>query len=202
MSRIILLSLCFLFLQGCSVFLTGNSLPITPKDSSQIETEVTYELIGWQDDASKKLASEILRTLHLSNRFKRISLHTKTDSEIKIQIILESSPRLGLLFGEQPQPVSWMVEKKPWPFSLYLLNRILAIQTFFIVPILQKSEDKITFRVWKWNQKIGEYPYSIDSVHSFGWISLGLTFIDDSEEIESAYSLYTKKFLSDSRSIY
>ncbi|AYV56292.1 hypothetical protein EFP84_12730 [Leptospira kmetyi] len=197
-----ILVFCFLGLQGCSTFLTGNVPPSIPKDSFTIDKEVSYELIGWQEDSSKRLASEILRTIHLSNRFKKISIHSKSDTEIKIQIVLEKAPRLGLLFGEQSQPVSWMVEKKPIQFSLYILNRLLAIRTFFVVPILQKSEDKVVFRVWKWNRKIGEYSYSIDSVQALGWASLGLAFIDDREEIRSAYSVYAEKFLFDSRAIY
>ncbi|XDD50552.1 hypothetical protein AB3N59_01720 [Leptospira sp. WS92.C1] len=201
MLKKIILSLSFLFFQACSTFLIGDH-PNLPSAIPEINKEVTYELIGWKEGVSKKYASEILRTIHLSGTFKKISQHTKYDSEIKIQIILEKAPRLSLLFGEQSQPVTWGLEKEPGKFSLYILNRILTYRTFFIVPILQKSSDRVVFRVWKWNQKVAEYSYTIRNVQAIGWVSLGLLFFDDRDKIEDLYSNYAKQFLSDSQSVY
>jgi hypothetical protein len=195
------LSLSFLFFQSCSTFLIGDP-PVVSKLETNVDTEVTYELIGWKEESSKKLASEILRTFHLSGRFKKLSVHTKTDSEIKIQIILEKAPRFSLFFGEHSQPLSWMLEKEPGKFSLYLLNRIAAYRTFLIFPILQKSSDRVLFKVWKRNQKIAEYSYSVENVLAIGWIPLLLTPFDDRNEMEFVYAGYAKKFLFDSRSVY
>ncbi|TGK15403.1 hypothetical protein [Leptospira stimsonii] len=191
----------FLFFQSCSTFLIGNP-PVVSKLETNVDKEVTYELIGWKEDSSKKLASEILRTFHLSGRFKKLSVHTKTDSEINIQIILEKAPRFSLFFGEHSQPLSWMLEKEPVKFSLYLLNRIAAYRTFLIFPIIQKSSDHVLFKVWKRDQKLAEYSYSIENVFAIGWIPLLLMPFDDKDEIEFVYASYAKKFLSDSRSIY
>lgn len=201
MLRKLILSLSFLFFQSCSTFLIGNP-PVVSKLETNVDKEVTYELIGWKEDSSKKLASEILRTFHLSGRFKKLSVHTKTDSEINIQIILEKAPRFSLFFGEHSQPLSWMLEKEPVKFSLYLLNRIAAYRTFLIFPIIQKSSDHLLFKVWKRDQKLAEYSYSIENVFAIGWIPLLLMPFDDKDEIEFVYASYAKKFLSDSRSIY
>ncbi|MBM9500013.1 hypothetical protein JWG44_07085 [Leptospira sp. 201903071] len=191
----------FLFFQTCSTFIIGDP-PVVSKLETDVDKEVTYELIGWKEDSSKKFASEILRTFYLSGRFKKLSVHTKTDSEIKIQIILEKAPRFSLFFGEHSQPLSWMLEKEPGKFSLYLLNRIAAYRTFLIFPILQKSSDRVLFKVWKRNQKIAEYSYSIENVLAIGWIPLLLMPFDDREDMEFVYAGYAKKFLLDSRSVY
>ncbi|WP_205274263.1 hypothetical protein [Leptospira ainazelensis] len=201
MLRKIILSLSFLFFQTCSTFIIGDP-PVVSKLETDVDKEVTYELIGWKEDSSKKFASEILRTFYLSGRFKKLSVHTKTDSEIKIQIILEKAPRFSLFFGEHSQPLSWMLEKEPGKFSLYLLNRIAAYRTFLIFPILQKSSDRVLFKVWKRNQKIAEYSYSIENVLAIGWIPLLLMPFDDREDMEFVYAGYAKKFLLDSRSVY
>ncbi len=201
MMRKLIPSLIILFFQSCSTFLIGDP-PVVSKLETNVDKEVTYELIGWKEDSSKKLASEILRTFYLSGRFKKLSVHTKKDSEIKIQIILEKAPRFSLFFGEHSQPLSWMLEKEPGKFSLYLLNRIAAYRTFLIFPIIQKSSDRVLFKVWKRNQKVAEYSYPIENVFAIGWIPLLLMPFDDKDGIEFVYASYAKKFLSDSRSIY
>ncbi|PKA04664.1 hypothetical protein CH375_09645 [Leptospira ellisii] len=187
--------LCLLLFEGCSVFVIGGFPPTMRNEPGLAEREIAYELIGWQDDSDKKMASEILKTLHLSGAFSKISVHTKSESDIKIQIILEKSSAFSLLFGEQHRPVSWMIEQEPGNFSLYLLNRILSVQTFLLIPIRQKYEDRILFKVWRKNEKLREYSYPLGKNQYIGWVSLGLIFFDDSGEIPKLYSDFTKDFV-------
>ncbi|TGK32707.1 hypothetical protein EHQ12_12260 [Leptospira gomenensis] len=186
---------CFLFFQSCSVFVKTDFPTFAQKGAVIDERKISYELIGWQEDSDRRNVSEILKTLHISGAFSEISVHTKSKNRIKIQIILEKSSGYSLLFGEQTRPVSWMIEQEPGRFSLYLLNRIFSVQTFLLVPIRQKYEDRILFKVWKKNEKLREYSYPITKTQYIGWVSLGLRFFDDREEIPKLYSDLTKDFI-------
>jgi hypothetical protein len=168
----------------------------------RIEKDISYELVGWKGKENKMKATEILKALHRANKFKSNSHYIKSDSEWKIQIILDESPQLALLLNEPVQPVSWMVEKRPARYSLYILNRIVSGATRLVIPIFQVTEEVITFRIWKQNYKVAEYSYPVETVRAFGWISLVLFPFDDKKEIRLIYPDYALKFLNDSVKIY
>lgn len=198
--KYILYLLIFFTLQ-CASFLKGNR-PIVNQNFTQSGRVISYELVGWKGKENKIKATEILKALHKSNRFKEISHFVKSESEWKIQIILEDSPEFAILLNEPVQPVSWMVEKFPLKYSLYLLNRIISMSTRLLIPVLSVSEDVITFRIWKSNQKMEEYSYTIEKWRTFGWISLVLIPFDDRKELREVYKDYALKFLNDSEKIY
>lgn len=189
------------FTLNCASFLKGNR-PIINQNFTQTDKVISYELVGWKGKENKIKATEILKALHKSNRFKEISHFVKSESEWKIQIILEDTPEFAILLNEPVQPVSWMVEKSPLEYSIYLINRIISMSTRLFVPVINVSEDVITFRIWKSNQKIGEYSYKIERWRIFGWISLILIPFDDRKEIKEVYKDYALKFLNDSEKIY
>ena len=180
--KYILYLLIFFTLQ-CASFLKGNR-PIVNQNFTQSGRVISYELVGWKGKENKIKATEILKALH------------------KIQIILEDSPEFAILLNEPVQPVSWMVEKFPLKYSLYLLNRIISMSTRLLIPVLSVSEDVITFRIWKSNQKMEEYSYTIEKWRTFGWISLVLIPFDDRKELKEVYKDYALKFLNDSEKIY
>lgn len=199
-NSITFLSLLFFF-SNCSTFLIGKR-PAINQNIPKVEKEISYELVGWKGKENKMKATEILKALHRANKFKTISHFIKSETEWRIQIILDESPQLALLLDEPVQPVSWMVEKRPGRYSLYLLNRILSGMTRLIIPVFQVTEEMVTFRVWKLNEKVGEYSYPIETVRAFGWISLVLFPFDDKKEIKKIYPDYALKFLNDSEKIY
>ena len=188
-------------LSNCSTFLLGTR-PVVNQNIPKVDKDITYELIGWKDKENKIKATEILKALHRAEKFKTISHFVKSDSEWKIQIILDESPQLAILLGEPVQPVSWVAEKRPGRYSLYILNRVLSAATRLVIPVFQVKEEIITFRVWKQNVKKAEYSYPVETIRAFGWISLALTFFDDKKEIETIYSDYALLFLIDSEKNY
>ncbi|TGN18943.1 hypothetical protein [Leptospira idonii] len=190
----------FFFFSRCSVYYLGDSP--RPVLTGKIDKEVSYELVGWDGKENKDESAVFLEALHRSQRFKKISSYIKSDSEMKIQIILDSSSRNKLFFGEDPRPVSLMVEEKPGTYSLFLINRILAVQTALIIPILQKSDDQIMFRVWKKNRISGEYSYRMDSLQVFGWVSLLVRWNDDRKKMETYYTNLVYRFLEDSQGVF
>ena len=195
------LFILFFFTVHCSSFLKGNR-PAVNQNFSQTDKSISYELVGWNGKKNKINVTEILKVLHKSNRFKEISHFLKSESEWKIQIILEDSPEFAIFLNEPVQPVSWMIEKYPERYGVYLLNRIVSMVTRLLIPVVRISEDKITFRVWKSNQKITEYSYTIETWQAFGWVSLILIPFDDGKEIKEIYKYYALKFLNDSEKIY
>ncbi|WP_411821562.1 hypothetical protein [Leptospira sp. 'Mane'] len=189
------------FFSQCSVYYLEEK-KISPQNKGSVEKEISYELVGWETNDNRELASLLLKTLHTSGKFKKISSYIKSDSETKIQIILESSPRFRILFGESSEPVSWMVERKPGSFSLYIVNRVAAMQSFFIIPVFLKNDDTILFRVWKKNRLVGEYIYPAHSLYVFGWISLFLKWSDDRDKLNGYYSDIVHRFIEDAKEVY
>ncbi len=175
MLNLIFYLLLLFSLVNCSTFLMG-SRPAVNQNIPKVDREISYELIGWKDKENKIKATEILKTLTRSGKFKSISHFEKSDSEWKIQIILDESPQLAILLGEPVQPVSWVAEKRPGRYTLYILNRILSAATRLIIPVFQVKEEIITFRIWKNNIKKAEYSYPVETVRAIGWVSLVLTF--------------------------
>lgn len=201
MPNLIFYLLLLFSLVNCSTFLMG-SRPAVNQNIPKVDKEISYELIGWKDKENKIKATEILKTLNRSDKFKSISHFEKSDSEWKIQIILDESPQLAILLGEPVQPVSWVAEKRPGRYTLYILNRILSAATRLIIPVFQVKEEIITFRIWKNNIKKAEYSYPVETVRAIGWVSLVLTFFDDAKEIKTIYSNYALSFLNDSEKNY
>ena len=86
-----------------------GSRPVANQNIPKVDKDITYELIGWKDKENKIKATEILKALHRAEKFKTISHFVKSDSEWKIQIILDESPQLAILLGEPVQPVSCFI---------------------------------------------------------------------------------------------
>jgi hypothetical protein len=158
---------------------------------------ISYELIGWENDDNKKHAAEVLATLHRSNYFHHIVSSVKSQNERRLQIILSSNHFIKPMFGENTEPVSWMVERKPGIFFFTILNRMLSYRSFLVIPFYTKEENEVTFRIWEKNTVMNEYHYSLNRSSFFGWVSIGLYFIDDHDQIDSMYERVTMKFISD-----
>ncbi len=201
MPNVFLFLLLLFSLSNCSTFLIRKR-SVVNQSIPKVEKDISYELVGWRGKENKIKATEILRALHLANKFKTISHFIKSETEWKIQIIQGEFPQLALLLDEPVQPVSWMVEKRSGRYSLYILNRIVSGMTRLIIPVFQVTEEMITFRVWKLNRKVGEYSYPVETVRAFGWVSLVLFPFDDRKEIKKVYPDYALKFLNDSEKIY
>ncbi|BDA80023.1 hypothetical protein LPTSP3_g29530 [Leptospira kobayashii] len=193
--------LCIFFFSQCSVYYLEEKKNLKPNHSA-IDKEISYELIGWETNENRELASLLLKAFHTSGKFKKISSYVKSDLDMRVQIILESSPRFQILFGESPEPVSWMVERKLGSFSLYILNRVAAMQSLFIIPVFVKNDDTILFRIWKKNRLIGEYVYPAHSLYVIGWVSLFLRWSDDRETLDKHYSDIVHQFIEDTREVY
>lgn len=189
------------FLLNCSTFLLSDK-PKKENTFTNLEISVSYELVGWKGKENKIKATEILKAINRSNQFKNVSHFVKSSLEWKIQIILDESPQLTILLGEPVQPVSWVAEKYPFRYLLYIVNRLLSFATRLTLPILQVSQEILTFRVWKGNQKVAEYSYPINSIRAIGWVSILLSPFDDKKHMRQIYSDYALKFLKDSEKIY
>lgn len=181
---------------SCSHYYIGDSIK-EPSQISKLDREISYELVGWEGEDNRYHAALLLKGLNESKGFSKIKSHVRNDDAIRVQIILENSPKFSLLFGEHSEPVSWMVERKPGEFSIYILNRVLSLQTLYIFPIFQKLDHKLLFKVWLKNERIGEYSYSLTTLEVFGWISLAGRWVDDRATIEKMYSIVSKKFIMD-----
>ncbi|TGL59217.1 hypothetical protein EHQ58_09925 [Leptospira ognonensis] len=158
---------------------------------------ISYELVGWGLEDDKIHASEVLSTLHKSGEFAEVKSAFRYPLENRIQIILQSSQRIKIFFGEQSEPVSRNLERNPTKMIFTFVNRVLLIRTFFIVPFFQKEKTSITFRHWKENRIVKDYTYSLDNYIVIGWVPLLFRPFDDHKEIESIYAKATEKFISD-----
>ncbi|EQA43688.1 hypothetical protein LEP1GSC050_1723 [Leptospira broomii serovar Hurstbridge str. 5399] len=193
--------LLLLLLNNCSTFFIGE-IPKSHREFTKGKANISYEFIGWENKDRSELASVILQTFHESGIFGNISSYVNSRSEVKIQIISAESPRFSILLGEQKQPVSWAVEKKPGRFLLFLLNRVLAYRTYLIFPIFYENQDYIIYKIWKNNTKIAEFSYSFQTLGILGWLSLGLAWMDDEERMGNIIESITAKFLKDSEGLY
>ena len=164
-----------------------------------MKKEISYELIGWEGEDHREHTAAILRSLHESKEFGKIESYTKSELPFRLQIILQASPHFKPLLGENPEPVSWMVERKPGEFSVFLLNRILAVRTLFIVPLFRKADHTVIFRFWVNNKQTANLIYPLETLEVFGWISFMLSYFDDHETIDKMYYQVGRRFISDIR---
>ena len=186
----------FVLICSCSRHYFGDPLE-HQRDQRIKKIEISYELVGWGHDDSKIHASEILKALHKSGEFAEVRSAFHTPLENRIQIILQSSQRIKIFFGEQTEPVSRNFERNPGKTFLTVLNRVFFIRTFFLVPFLLKEETNITFRHWNENRIVKDYSYSLENLTAIGWVPLLLRPFDDHQKMESIYAIATKKFISD-----
>ena len=63
-------------LSNCSTFLLGTR-PVVNQNIPKLDKDITYELIGWKDKENKIKATEILKALTRSDKFKSISHFVK-----------------------------------------------------------------------------------------------------------------------------
>ena len=183
------------FLSCTRYFLEENKETKIRLPSTKID--IAYEFVGWEQDEYRKNAADVLTTLHTSQYFGKIASAVKSSIENRIQIILISEQNSKPFFGEQSEPVSWMIEKKPGKTLITVLNRMLSIRSFFILPYFTQNDTQLTFRHWKGNHLLHEYTYSLKNLLIVGWVSLFARPFDDQAQVESMYSDATKRFISD-----
>jgi len=185
-----------LFFNSCSRYYLGENYNF---QNIEIEKKIdlSYELIGWDLNDYREDSSEILKTLHLSNKFTGLTSHIESNKKYRLQIIHSSLPKILPLMGEHTQPVSWMPEKKPILLSITLINRMLSFRTLFLIPLVQQNEENICFRLWYENNLESEYNYPIKTISVFGWVALGLRSFDDHFLIKEIYRTITKQWIYD-----
>jgi hypothetical protein len=186
---------CF-FLSSCARYYLGDRLQIS-ETPLPIGKDISYELIGWDGEENREKSALILRGLHESKAFRKISLHVKSKSDMRLQIILEATPKIQPLFGEHPEPVSWMVERKPIEFTAFILNRVFSYRTVLLFPIFQRSNQTVVFRIWKEDRFQEDFSYDLQTVSAFGWIPLAFLAFDDQTIIDQSYLKVSGKFVSD-----
>ncbi|WP_208652305.1 hypothetical protein [Leptospira kemamanensis] len=180
----------------CSVFyssernLVDTNFPIQNKSLS-------YELIGWDDELDRRRVTFLLSALQNSKKFKSVQHYAQIKSDLHVQIILESSPKFKFFMGESSEPVSYMAERAPGRFSIYLINRFLAVSTFFVIPDIDYDDDHIVFRTMKSGKMISELRYPIESYRIFGWVSVMLMWADDSDEWKTILTEKVNEYLGD-----
>ncbi|PJZ46562.1 hypothetical protein [Leptospira brenneri] len=191
------ISIFFLTLSSCAVFYSSErpkiDFPTGTKDKS-----LSYELIGWDGETDRRRVSYILAALQNSGKFSSVRYQNQPNSDIHLQIILESSPRFVFFLGESSEPVSYLPERNPERFGAYLLNRFIAISTFFVVPDIDRDDDHLVFRLSKKGKLEKEYRYPMESYRVFGWVSLLLVWGDDRKEWKPILTEKVSKFLGDS----
>lgn len=194
-------SLVFAFIfpfWSCSVFYSSERLNADYSKYSK-DKSLSYELIGWDDEADRRRISYILAALQSSGKFSSVRYQNQNKTDVHVQIILESSPKFKFFLGEATEPVSYLPERNPERFSVYLLNRFLAISTFFIIPDIDRDDDYLVFRLSKKGKFEKEYRYPMESYRVFGWISLLLMWGDDRKEWKPILTEKVSKFLGDTQ---
>ncbi|TGL44784.1 hypothetical protein [Leptospira perdikensis] len=186
----------FLPLSSCAVFYSSERPKIDFSKYNK-DRSLSYELIGWDDEADRRRISYILAALQTSGKFTSVRYQNQTNADIHLQIILESSPKFKFFLGEASEPVSYLPERNPERFGVYLLNRFLAISTFFVIPDIDRDDDYLVFRLNKKGKLEKEYRYPMESYRVFGWISLLLMWGDDRKEWKPILTEKVSKFLGD-----
>lgn len=183
-------------LLSCSVFYSSERLKT---DFSKLikNKSLSYELIGWDDEADRRRISYILAALQSSGKFTSLRYQDQTNTDAHVQIILESSPKFKIFLGEASEPVSYLPERNPPRFGIYLLNRFLAISTFFIIPDIDRDDDYLVFRLSKKGKLEKEYRYLMESYRVFGWVSLLFMWGDDRKEWKPILTEKVSEFLGD-----
>ncbi|WP_208729539.1 hypothetical protein [Leptospira congkakensis] len=186
-----------LILSSCAVFYSSERHTVDFANYTKDKT-LSYELIGWDGEADRRRASYILEALQNSGKFTTVRYQNQSNTDLHVQIILESSPRFVFFLGESIEPVSYLPERNPERFGLYLLNRFLAFSTFFVIPDIDKDDDYLVFRVSKKGKLEKEFRYPMESYRVFGWVSLLLMWGDDRKEWKPILREKVSKFLGDS----
>ncbi|TGK82425.1 hypothetical protein EHQ24_14345 [Leptospira noumeaensis] len=187
----------FLTLSSCAVFYSTER-PKVDFSKYVKDQSLSYELIGWDSEADRRRVSYILAALQNSGKFTSLRYQNQTNTDLHVQIILESSPRFVLFLGESIEPVSYLPERNPERLALYLLNRFLAFSTFFVIPDIDRDDDYLVFRLSKKGKLEKEYRYPMESYRLFGWVSLLLMWGDDRKEWKPILTEKVSKFLGDS----
>ncbi|MBM9590391.1 hypothetical protein JWG41_08040 [Leptospira sp. 201903075] len=187
----------FFSLSSCAVFYSSERPKIDFSNYNK-DKSLSYELIGWDDEVDRRRISYILGALQSSGKFTQVRYQNQTNADVHMQIILESSPKFKIFLGESSEPVSYLPERNPERFGLYLINRFLAISTFFIIPDIDRDDDYLVFRLSKKGKLEKEYRYPMESYRVFGWISLLLMWGDDRKEWKPILTEKVSKFLGDS----
>ncbi len=186
----------FLSFFSCAVFYSSERPKVDFSMYSK-DQSLSYELIGWDSEADRRRVSYILSALQNSGKFTSVRYQNQTNTDLHVQIILESSPRFVLFLGESIEPVSHLPERHPERMGLYLLNRFLAFSTFFVIPDIDLDDDYLVFRVSKKGKLEKEYRYPMQSYRVFGWVSLLLIWGDDRNEWKPILTEKVSKFLGD-----
>ncbi|TGK85670.1 hypothetical protein EHQ23_13620 [Leptospira bourretii] len=195
----ILLVIFFPFVfEFCSVFYSSER-PKLDFSKHIKDKSLSYELIGWDDEADRRRISYILSALQSSGKFTAVQYQNQTKADAHLQIILESSPRFKFFLGESTEPVSYLPERDPIRFGAYLLNRFLAISTVFIIPDIDRDDDYLVFRLSKKGKLEKEYRYPMESYRVFGWVSLLLMWGDDRNEWKTILAEKVSNFLGDAQ---
>lgn len=183
---------------SCSVFYSSER-PKVDFSKHIKDKSLSYELIGWDDEADRRRISYILAALQSSGKFTSVQYQNQVKTDAHVQIILESSPRFKIFLGEATEPLSYLPERNPERFGVYLLNRFLAISTFFVIPDIDRDDDYLVFRLSKKGKFEKEYRYPMESYRVFGWISLLLMWSDDRKEWKPILTEKVSKFLGDTQ---
>ncbi|MCT8333588.1 hypothetical protein NUH30_07880 [Leptospira sp. 85282-16] len=183
-------------LLSCSVFYSSER-PNVDFSKNIKNISLSYELIGWDDEADRRRISYILAALQSSGKFKSVRYYDPSNTDAHVQIILESSPRFKFFLGEASEPVSYLPERDPIRFGIYLINRFLAVSTFFVIPDIDRDDDYLVFRLTKKGKFEKEYRYAMESYRVFGWVSLLLMWADDSKEWKPILTEKVSEFLGD-----
>ncbi|MCW7494293.1 hypothetical protein ND861_16725 [Leptospira sp. 2 VSF19] len=197
--RFLIVLLCLLFkvpFISCSVFYSSER-PRVDFSKNIKNKSISYELIGWDDEADRRRISYILSALQSSGKFSTVRYQDPTKTDVHVQIILESSPRFKFFLGEASEPVSYLPERDPIRFGVYLINRFLAISTFFVIPDVDRDDDYLVFRLSKKGKPYKEFRYPMESYRVFGWVSLLLMWGDDSKEWKPILTEKVSEFLGD-----
>ncbi|EKJ88032.1 hypothetical protein [Leptospira meyeri] len=182
----------------CSVFYSSER-PKLDFSKHIKDKSLSYELIGWDDEADRRRISYILSALQSSGKFTSVRYQNQTNADAHLQIILESSPRFKFFLGESTEPVSYLPERDPIRFGAYLLNRFLAISTVFIIPDIDRDDDYLVFRLSRKGKLEKEFRYPMESYRVFGWVSLLLMWGDDRNEWKTILTEKVSKFLGDAQ---
>ncbi|MCW7461594.1 hypothetical protein [Leptospira limi] len=188
----LILNLCI----SCSVFYSGERRKIE-LNNKVFNRTLSYELIGWDEELDRSRVTFILSALEKSGKFSSIRYYDQTKADLHLQIILESSPKFKFFLGESTEPVSYLAERKQDRFLLYLVNRFLAVSTFFVVPDIDRDDDYLLFRLKKKGKIEREYRYSLESYRVFGWVSILFMWVDDSDQWNSILTEKVSDFLGD-----
>ncbi|WP_108975565.1 hypothetical protein [Leptospira ryugenii] len=176
-----------LSLSSCSTFYVGPRHEPTTAPFPPFKI-LSYELFGWEDEEDRKKAGEILKALVQTKTAQLLKYKSQNTSEWHLQIILESSPKFRMYLGEQREPSSRLLTREPLRFLLYGVNRLLAVSTVLLIPIVNRDDDAIVFRLYQNNHIVREKRVMVESYQIIGWISLFAKWIDDGEKWDSIFN--------------